>query len=130
MLAGYCVWELGMHFALSRVEVQYLSLAAHLYEGQILIGVFAVTACCEPVLQSSNEQLGMIVSSLLLQDPGSAPIALFHSNYLGMVWTVCWWLINYFPKDLVASTHGLLPVRLVTKVLTPDSSALRMTCSG
>ena len=59
---------------------------------------------------------GGIVSSLLLQDPVSAPIALFHSNYLGMVWTVCWWFMNYFPKDLVASLHGLLPVRLMTKV--------------
>ncbi|DBA94266.1 TPA: hypothetical protein ACH3X1_001883 [Trebouxia sp. C0004] len=59
---------------------------------------------------------GGIVSSLLLQDPVSAPIALFHSNYLGLVWTTCWWLMNYCPKDLVASAHGLLPVRLVTKI--------------
>ena len=73
---------------------------------------------------------GGIVSSLLLQDPVSAPIALFHSNYLGIVWTLCWWLMNYCPKDLVASVHGLLPVRLLTKVLTPDISVLRRTCSG
>lgn len=56
------------------------------------------------------------MSSLLLQDPVSAPIALFHSNYLGMVWTVCWWLMNYFPQDLVASLHTLLPFRIISKV--------------
>ncbi len=70
---------------------------------------------------------GGIVSSLLLQDPVSAPIALFHSNYLGIVWTVCWWLMNYCPKDLVASAHCLLPVRLVTKVPSCDDFALTTT---
>ena len=59
---------------------------------------------------------GGIVSSLLLQDPVQAPIALFSSNYLGMVWTACWWLMTYCPGDWVASAHSLLPVRMLTKV--------------
>lgn len=59
---------------------------------------------------------GGIVSSLLLQDPVQAPIALFSSNYLGIVWSVCWWLINYCPGDVVASTHALLPFKMLTKV--------------
>lgn len=60
---------------------------------------------------------GGIISSLLLQDPVRAPIALFSSNYLGLVWTTCWWLMNYCPSDLVAHVHGFLPVTSATKVL-------------
>ncbi|KAL3159054.1 hypothetical protein ABBQ32_011052 [Trebouxia sp. C0010 RCD-2024] len=59
---------------------------------------------------------GGIVSSLLLQDPVQAPIAFFSSNYLGIVWSICWWLINYCPGDIVASTHALLPFKMLTKV--------------
>lgn len=59
---------------------------------------------------------GGVVSSLLLQDPVRAPIALFHSNYLGLVWTICWWLMNYCPYDLVAKVHGSGPVSSLSKV--------------
>ena len=60
---------------------------------------------------------GGILSSLVLQDPVNAPIALFHSNYVGVVWTVCWWLMNYFPSDTIAYLHGWLPVTMATKVM-------------
>lgn len=59
---------------------------------------------------------GGILSSLLLQDPVQAPIALFAADSVGWIWTTCWWLMNYFPFGLIASLHSLLPVRLVSKV--------------
>ncbi|KAK9804406.1 hypothetical protein WJX72_011360 [[Myrmecia] bisecta] len=58
---------------------------------------------------------GGVVSALLLQDPAKAPIALFADNKVGVIWTTCWWLITFFPYNLVERTHQLLPVRLVTK---------------
>lgn len=35
---------------------------------------------------------------------------------IGITWTLCWWLINYSPYNLVAQVHNLLPVRMVSKV--------------
>lgn len=59
---------------------------------------------------------GGIVSSLLLQDPKQAPIALFSHNIIGVTWTVCWWLINYFPFGVIQRLVLLLPFRIVAKV--------------
>lgn len=35
------------------------------------------------------------------QDPKRAPIALFASNAVGIVWTICWWLVAYCPGGYV-----------------------------
>ena len=58
---------------------------------------------------------GGILSSLLLQDPKRAPIALLASNSVGVTWTVCWWLVNYLPGGLVAKLLRLRPFKLVAK---------------
>ena len=59
---------------------------------------------------------GGVVSGYLLQDPKLAPNALLASNAILATWAVCWWAINYFPKDLVAGLVSLLPVRAVCRV--------------
>ena len=59
---------------------------------------------------------GGLLSAFLLQDPKKFGISLFTDNTLGVTWTVCWWLINYCPADLVNTVHSYLPVRVVTKV--------------
>ncbi len=49
----------GSYFALSSAAVHWSCITAHLYEGQISIGVIEVAqGCCEPVLQSSTGQQG------------------------------------------------------------------------
>lgn len=58
---------------------------------------------------------GGILSSLLLQDPKRAPIALLASNSVGVIWTACWWLVNYLPGGLVAKLLRLRPFKLVAK---------------
>ncbi|KAK9840818.1 hypothetical protein WJX81_006890 [Elliptochloris bilobata] len=58
---------------------------------------------------------GGILSSLLLQDPKRAPIALLESNSIGIIWTACWWLVNYLPGGLVAKLLSLRPCKLAAK---------------
>ena len=72
--------------------------------------------------ESSRLQVGLlaafgggILSSLLLQDPKRAPIALLASNSVGVIWTACWWLVNYLPGGLVARLLRLRPFKLVAK---------------
>ncbi len=49
-----------MHFAQTSVALHLSFLTAHLYQEKISTGAIAVTqACCEPVLGSTTEQLGM-----------------------------------------------------------------------
>ena len=59
---------------------------------------------------------GGLISAFLLQNPQKFGISLFTDNTLGVTWTICWWLINYCPLDLVNTAHSFLPVRVVTKV--------------
>ncbi len=59
---------------------------------------------------------GGIITSLLIQDPKQAPIALFSHNVVGVTWTVCWWLVNYFPFNLVGRIVLFFPVRILLKV--------------
>lgn len=65
---------------------------------------------------------GGILSSLLLQDPKRAPIALLASNSVGVIWTACWWLVNYLPGGLVAKLLRLRPFKLVAKARPFHSS--------
>ena len=58
---------------------------------------------------------GGLISAFLLQDPQKFGISLFTDNSVGVTWTLCWWLINYCPADLVNTIHNFLPVRVVTK---------------
>lgn len=57
-----------------------------------------------------------MVSALLLCDRHAAPNPLFASNALGVVWTACWWAINYFPGDLIFTLQQLLPIRMATRI--------------
>jgi hypothetical protein len=59
---------------------------------------------------------GGILSALLIQDPKRAAIPLLSSNTVGVTWTVCWWLVNYFPGNLVSSIISFLPIKIITKV--------------
>ncbi|KAK9806453.1 hypothetical protein WJX73_009380 [Symbiochloris irregularis] len=59
---------------------------------------------------------GGTISSLLLMDSKRAPVALFAENKVGVIWTVSWWLVNFFPYQLVRKIAVLLPVRVVLKV--------------
>ncbi len=56
--ASICVYDfVWLEFALTSAAVHWSCITAHLYEGEISIGVIAVAqACCEPGLQSSTEQ--------------------------------------------------------------------------
>ncbi|KAK9853347.1 hypothetical protein WJX84_002026 [Apatococcus fuscideae] len=54
---------------------------------------------------------GGVITSLLLDEP----VPFFKSNVLGVTWTLCWWLMLYFPYNLVFKLHSVLPVRLATK---------------
>ena len=57
---------------------------------------------------------GGVISAYLLQDPYT-PNPVFAVNGIGVVWTACWWLINYFPLGLVAGAVNFLPVRAFCK---------------
>ena len=70
---------------------------------------------------------GGVLSALLIQDSKVAPIALLTSNSVGVTWTVCWWLVNYCPGNLVARAMSWLPCRLVARVSSPD---LQQTACG
>lgn len=59
---------------------------------------------------------GGILTALLIQDPKRAPIPLLSSNTVGVIWTICWWLINYFPGNLVAKMFSAAPFRISAKV--------------
>ncbi|EIE21233.1 hypothetical protein COCSUDRAFT_30355 [Coccomyxa subellipsoidea C-169] len=59
---------------------------------------------------------GGILTALLIQDPKRAPIPLLSSNTVGVIWTVCWWLVNYFPGNYVAKILSLAPFRTSAKV--------------
>ncbi|KAK9901979.1 hypothetical protein WJX75_000130 [Coccomyxa subellipsoidea] len=59
---------------------------------------------------------GGILTALLIQDPKRAPIPLLSSNTVGVIWTICWWLINYFPGNLVAKMFSVAPFRISAKV--------------
>lgn len=59
---------------------------------------------------------GGVVSALLLCDRHVAPNPLFASNMLGIIWTACWWAVNYFPGDIVFSLQQLLPIRMACRV--------------
>ncbi|KAK9816376.1 hypothetical protein WJX74_010431 [Apatococcus lobatus] len=54
---------------------------------------------------------GGVITSLLLDEP----VPFFRSNVLGVTWTLCWWLMLYFPYSLVFKLHSVLPVRITTK---------------
>lgn len=59
---------------------------------------------------------GGVVSALLLCDRHVAPNPLFTSNTLGVIWTACWWAVNYFPGDLVFTVQQFLPIRMATRI--------------
>lgn len=59
---------------------------------------------------------GGILTALLIQDPKRAPIPLLSSNTVGLTWTICWWLINYFPGNLAARVLSLPPLKISAKV--------------
>jgi len=64
-----------MRFALNSAAIHWCWVAAHLYEEQISIGVLAVTqACCQPVLQSSIEQLELTLPWTELQFTGAGSL--------------------------------------------------------
>ena len=46
----------------------------------------------------------------------NVPIPLFSSNTLGITWTICWWLANYSPGNIVGKILALAPVRIPAKV--------------
>ena len=46
----------------------------------------------------------------------NVPIPLFSSNTLGVTWTICWWLANYSPGNIVGKILALAPVRIPAKV--------------
>jgi len=56
-----------MHYAQTSVALDLSWLTAHLYEEQFSIGAIAVAqACCAPVLQSTTEQWGCILTRPVL----------------------------------------------------------------
>lgn len=59
---------------------------------------------------------GGVVSALLLCDRHVAPNPLFTSNTLGIIWTACWWAINYFPGDLIFTLQQFLPIRMASRM--------------
>ncbi len=72
---------------------------------------------------------GGILTALLIQDPKRAPIPFLTSNTVGLTWTICWWLINYFPGNLAAKAFSFPPLRITAKVrLDSNTSALFSIC--
>ncbi len=61
---------------------------------------------------------GGVITSLLLDEP----VPFFRSNVLGVTWTLCWWLMLYFPYGLVYNLHSMLPIRMTTKVLSTSAA--------
>lgn len=58
---------------------------------------------------------GGTLTALLIQDPLKAANVLFTNNKLAIWWTLCWWSINYFPKDIISKLHSALPIRIITR---------------
>ncbi|GBF92452.1 hypothetical protein Rsub_04556 [Raphidocelis subcapitata] len=61
---------------------------------------------------------GGILSSLLIMDPKRAPIALFASNEVGLIYLACWWLVAYCPGGLLERICGRWYVKTFTKSCT------------
>lgn len=65
------------------------------------------------------EQVGLLAAfggGLLTAIILNVPIPLFSSNTLGITWTICWWLANYSPGNIVGKILALAPVRIPAKV--------------
>lgn len=54
---------------------------------------------------------GLITAVILNQ-----PIPLFASNTLGITWTVCWWLANYAPGNIISAALSWTVCRIPAKV--------------
>ncbi len=52
-------------------------------------------------------------------------MALLASNSVGVIWTLCWWLVNYLPGGAVAYLLRLLPFRLAAKARRPPRARRR-----
>eukprot|EP00879_Flechtneria_rotunda_P023314 GHRR01024663.1.p1 GENE.GHRR01024663.1~~GHRR01024663.1.p1 ORF type:complete len:384 (+),score=128.00 GHRR01024663.1:63-1214(+) len=63
---------------------------------------------------------GGITTALLLMAPQYAKLAFFASNEIMASWTVCWWLVNYFPGDVFRN----LLKRWYIKVFAKSCTAL------
>lgn len=54
---------------------------------------------------------------MLICDRHAAPVPLFAVNSVGVIWTACWWAINYFPGDIVHTLYAsVLPIRMMCKL--------------
>lgn len=60
---------------------------------------------------------GGVVTSLLLMAPEKAGIALFADNMVGLVWTSCWWLVNYFPGGSIGRVVNVWYIKIITKMM-------------
>eukprot|EP00195_Chlamydomonas_chlamydogama_P006970 CAMPEP_0202890708 /NCGR_PEP_ID=MMETSP1392-20130828/1028_1 /ASSEMBLY_ACC=CAM_ASM_000868 /TAXON_ID=225041 /ORGANISM="Chlamydomonas chlamydogama, Strain SAG 11-48b" /LENGTH=362 /DNA_ID=CAMNT_0049574327 /DNA_START=64 /DNA_END=1152 /DNA_ORIENTATION=- len=58
---------------------------------------------------------GGIASALVIMNPAKASISLLSSNTLGFTWTLCWWLMTYFPYNIPNKLHSFWPVKMITK---------------
>ena len=79
-----------------------------------LLIMVRVPAVCRPPQSGGTIAQPPHCCALRLQEPKVASMALLSSNQIGIIYTLSWWAMNYFPLDLVARLHRLPPVTATT----------------
>ena len=60
---------------------------------------------------------GGTITALVIGDRKVAPLAIFASNDVAIIWTAAWWLLNYSPLSSISLTflEGFLPLKVACK---------------
>ncbi|KAI8470760.1 MAG: hypothetical protein J3K34DRAFT_521068 [Monoraphidium minutum] len=77
---------------------------------------------------------GGSMSALLIMDPKRAPLALFAVNDLMVIWTLCWWLVNYCPGGYIEKAckqwYVMAPIKACTNILRANLIVARVNLAA